>query len=128
MNFFDLIKINNQWNKFLITPHILTEVCNHLRNDYNRYVNYKEIVGEITPLLANIVEKQVSKPDILCHSDFRNSIIEVGDISICVVANSFAKTVKKAAILAKDRRLNAIYKDNPYILIMDYENILINLL
>lgn len=128
LDFFDLIKINNEWNKFLITPHILTEVCTHLRNDYNRYRNYKEIVDEISPFLEGIREEQVDKPNIIGHTDFKNSIIEVGDISICVVANNFIKTVKKVAILAKDRRLNAIYKDSPHILIMDYENIIVNLL
>ena len=45
--FLDFIKVNNRWNKFFITPHILAEVCGHLNRDYRKYQNYGKIIEEV---------------------------------------------------------------------------------
>lgn len=126
LNFFDYIKVNNEWDKFLITPHILTEVCTHLRNDYSRWNNYKRIIEEVLPILKSVEEKSVAKNDIMNCVDLKNPIIEIGDISIFMVADNFLNTVKRIAILAKDRELNRRYQDSPNVMVMDYESIMLN--
>jgi hypothetical protein len=128
LGFFDLMKINNRWDRFFITPHIFTEICTHLRNDYSRWNNYKRIVEEVLPILKNIGEKSVEKNDIMNCIDLKNPIIEIGDISIFIIAEDFLNTVGRIAILAKDRELNRKYRDNPNVMVMDYESIMLNLL
>ena len=59
LDFLDLMKVNNRWEKFFITPHILTEVCTHFREKYNKRLNYKEIVGEVMPMIEKRKEKNV---------------------------------------------------------------------
>jgi len=126
LDFLDLIKVNNKWDKFFITPHIFTEVCTHLRNDYNKRSNYKDIVNEVFPLLKNIEEQSVCKNDIIDHIDFKNPVIEVGDISIFLVAEGFINAAKKVAILAKDWRINKQYEYSKNVMVMDYESIILN--
>lgn len=126
LNFLDLIKVNNQWNKFLITPHILTEVCGHLRNDYNKHNNYKTIIEEVLPLLEDMKEKSVSKDKLIASIDLKNPIIEAGDISIFAVTNDFIKDTKKIAILVKDNQLGKKYKDYQNVMVMDYNSIILN--
>lgn len=126
LDFLDIIKVNNKWDKFFITPHIFTEVCTHIRNDYNQRSDYKDIVNEVFPLLKNIEEQSVYKNDIINHIDFKNPIIEVGDISIFLVAEDFINAAKKVAILAKDWRINKQYEYNPNVMVMDYESIILN--
>ena len=128
LNLFDYMKVNNRWDKFFITPHILTEVCTHLRNNYSKWHNYKSIVNEVLPILEKIEEKSVAKRDIINCIDFKNPVIEIGDISIFVVAENFLATVERVAILAKDEELNRRYQYNPNVMVMDYENIMLNLL
>lgn len=128
LDFLEIIKVSNRWDKFYITPHILTEVCTHLRNDYGKQCNYKEIVGEVFPLLEDMGEQLVIKKEIIANINFNNPIIEIGDISIMLVAEDFVKSFKKTAILAKDRDLNKKYEFNPNVMIMDYESTILNLL
>jgi|GEM_PF-2289385 hypothetical protein len=126
--FLDLIKMSNKWDKFVITPHILTEVCTHFRKTYNKRPDYSNIVEEVFPFIMNMDEQLVTKRDIMSCINFKKPIIEIGDISINIVANNFISATEKTAILAKDRLLNGEYKDNPNVLVMDYESIVLNLL
>lgn len=126
--FIDMIKMSNRWSKFLITPHILTEVCTHLRNDYNKHTNYKEIVEEIMPIIAQAEERNAGKKSILEFVDFKNPIIEIGDISIFVVADNFVNNNLKVSILANDEGLNRRYQDSKKVLVMDYKINIQNLL
>ena len=48
LHFLDLICLPNNWDKFSITPHILTEVCSYLRNNYSKHRHYKDIVKEVS--------------------------------------------------------------------------------
>jgi hypothetical protein len=118
--------IKNSFNKFLITPHILTEVCNHLRNDHGKRKDQREIFAEISPFLSDLVEKDVSKEQIL-KKVIPDKAIEIGYLSIFVIADEFIKENKKISILSKDRVLNSGYKDHPDVMVMDFENIIYNL-
>lgn len=118
--FLQIIKCYNTWTKFYITPHILTEICTHLRTK-NRDPQYKQIVGLILPLLGEMQEKSFDKDSILKHVDINSPIVEVGDISIELTASDFLERGRKVAILSKDRRLNSLYKTNPKVLVLDYE-------
>lgn len=126
--FLDYIKVNNKWKKFYITPHILTEICTHLRKDYNGWNNYKEIIQEILPILTDMEEKTVFKNEIIRLIDFKNPVVEIGDISIFVVADDFVSRHVKVAILANDAGLNNKYKDSKDVMLLDYKSNLINLL
>ncbi len=126
LNFLDIIKVNNRWDKFLMTPHIFTEICTYFRNEYNKYDNYKDVVGEIFPFIKDIRERSVCKNDIINRIDFKNPIIEVGDLSIFVIADKIIETKQKIAILAKDRELNREYKYSPNIMVIDYDSIMLN--
>ncbi|MBI4097666.1 MAG: hypothetical protein HY426_01370 [Candidatus Levybacteria bacterium] len=128
LEFLDFIKMNNRWGKFFITPHVLTEVCNHLRNDYNRWRNYKQIINEIMPILSQMEDKIVKKDDVLKLIDLKNPIIEVGDLSIFVVAEDFINRNEKIAILANDRELNKKYEYSSGILLLNYKSNMLNLL
>lgn len=128
LDFLALIKVSNKWEKLFVTPHILSEVCRHFRDDYSDYKNYKEIVGEIFPLLKIMEEHMVSKENIIKHIDYDNPVIEIGDISIFAAAQNFISDKKKTAILAKDKRINDKYKDSSYVMVMDYQAIMLNLL
>jgi hypothetical protein len=128
LNFFDVLKINNRWNMFFITTHILAEICNHFRNQYNKRFNYREIVKDFLPILAGMGEHPVSKSSIMEYIETKKPIIEIGDISIFLVADNFISCNQKASILAKDTRLSKTYFDHPNILVMDYNTIMPNLL
>jgi hypothetical protein len=124
--FLSLIKVNNRWNKFLITPHILTETCTHLRNDYSKFHNYSRIVGEVFPLLSEMEERSVSKEKIISSVDLKNPIVEVGDISIFTVTEDYVKQSKKISILVKDNRICRSYESDKNVMIMDYNSIIYN--
>src|SRR3990167_7405176 len=72
--FFDLIKIQNRWERFFITPHILTEVCRHFRETYDTWANYAELVSEIMPILKEMKEKIVVKEDFLKKINGKNPV------------------------------------------------------
>lgn len=119
-DFLDRIKLTTKWNKFVVTPHILTEICRHFHNDYCRRRDYKKIVEEIFPMLNNMIEAQVSKDQILNYIDFSNPIIEIGDISIFVVADGLISNRSKVAILSKDYGFLSKYKYDKNVMVMDY--------
>lgn len=125
LKFLDALNLTGKWDKFFITPHILTEVCTHLRNDYN---SRKDVISEIMPLMKSMGEKPVSKDDFIKHIDLENPIVEAGDISIFVTTNDFTEKKEKVAFLSNDRRLNGKYKDHPHIMVMDYQSAILNAL
>ncbi len=124
--FLDFIKVNNRWEKFFITPHILTQVCSHINRKYNGQNNYKEIICEILPILECMVERQIGKDRIVGCVDIKNPIIEIGDLSIFLWAEDFTKTPDKVAILVKDKHFNERYKHDPRVMIMDYNQVILN--
>lgn len=128
LKFLDFIKVNNRWSKFFITPHVLTEICTHLRNDYSKTPKYKEIIKEVIPIIGEMGEKSVTKDEILELIDFQNPVVEVGDISIFVTVNNFTNNKVKIAILANDHKLNERYKYNTNVLVLDYQSNIVNLL
>jgi len=126
--FLDYIKMNNRWSKFFITPHVLTEVCTHIRNEYSKWLNYKEIIKQIIPILEGMEDKVVKKDEILQFIDIENPVVEIGDISIFVIADDFVGRNEKVAILANDRELNKKYEYTKNVLLLDYKSNLLNLL
>jgi predicted nucleic-acid-binding protein len=100
LKFLDALKLTEKWDKFFITPHILTEVCTHLHNDYD---SRKDVVSEIMPIIKNMGEHPVSKDDFIGRKE-------------------------KVAFLSNDRRVNEKYKDHPYIMVMDYQSAILNAL
>lgn len=127
LKIFDILKINNQWNFFLITPHILAEVCNHFRNQYNKRFDYKKIVEGFIPILKDMDEHIVSKSDIIKYVENKKPVIEIGDISIFITADDLIGNKKKISILAKDTRLCESYFAHPNVMVMDYASIIPNL-
>ncbi len=126
LDFFDRLKLTNQWNKFYITPHILTEVCRHVRDTYCKWQNYKEIIATVLPIMEYMGEKQISKNDFLKRIELKNPIIEAGDISIYVSADDLLNKKQKVAILSRDHALNKQYQDIPNVMVMDYQSIILN--
>lgn len=128
ISFLDILKMNNKWNKFFITPHVLTETCTHIRNDYSKWGNYNEIIAEIFPIINEMMEQSVSKDKILKYIDLDNPVVELGDMSIFVIADDYSQRKEKVSVLANDRKLNQRYKDSKNILVLDYKANLLNLL
>lgn len=126
LDFLDLMKVNNRWDKFFITPHILTEVCTHFRNKYCKRDDYKKIVGEIMPIIETMQEKVVRKDSITKLIDFKNPVIEIGDMSIFVTTDDFINSGKQIAILSNDRIMNNKYQYHKKVMIMDYKSVILN--
>jgi predicted nucleic acid-binding protein len=122
----DRIKMNNKWSKFFITPHILTEICNNIRNKYNKLDNFREIIKEVIPLIGEMEDKIVKKEEILRYVDTNYPVLEVGDISIFVIADDFAFKKVKIAIFANDDNLNKKYQDSKDVMVIDYKSIILN--
>ncbi len=126
LDFLDLMKVSNRWEKFFITPHILTEVCNHFRGKYSKRDDYKKVVGEVIPIIETMQENVVRKDSITQLIDFNNPVIEIGDMSIFVTANDFINSGKQVAILSNDRIMNSKYQDHKKVMIMDYQSVILN--
>lgn len=121
LSFLQRIKIDNKWSKFIVTPQILAEICRHMRDDYWKWQNYKNIVKEIIPLLEAMEDRTVQKTEILKSVDLQNPIMEIGDISIFVVANVFISKKEKIAIMSIDGELNKKYEYDKNVLLLDYQ-------
>lgn len=131
LKFIDFLKLSNKWNKFFVTPHILTEICTHLRNNYEKQMkdSYCQIVGEIIPILKEMSEfSRITKNEILEYIDLKVPVVEVGDISIFLAANDFIQNKKYVAILVKDAGIAWKYIDHPHVLVMDYRSVILNTL
>lgn len=127
LRFLELLKMSNNWSRFYITPHILTEVCTHIRNNYNKRLDYKRVIEEVMPILKSMKEPSTIKNnEILDRIEINLPIVEVGDISIYITAENFANKKDNIAILANDSGLNSKYASIPHVLVMDYQNILLN--
>lgn len=124
--FLDLIKMTNKWSKFVVTPHILTEICKHFHNDHSHRGDYKTIVEIVIPMLSAMKEDEVKKDRILNYIDFKSPVIEIGDISIFIVADDFVEKKEKVAILSKDDGFSTKYKYNKDVMIMDYRYNILN--
>lgn len=128
LQFLDILKINNRWSKFFITPHILTEVCNNIRNTYSKRCDFAEIVNAVMPLIAGMEDRSVTKGEILRYINFKKPVLEIGDISIYVIADDFAQKDSKIAILATDYGFSKKYEYNKYVMVLDYRSNILNLL
>ncbi len=126
--FLDYLKMNNKWSKFFITPHVLTEVCTQLRNGYSKWKNFPKIIEEILPIITEMEDKVVKKNEILRLIDLKNPVIEIGDMSIFVIADDFVSRNVKIAILTNDNELNKRYEDSRSVMVLDYKSNLLNLL
>ena len=73
-------------------------------------------------------DKIVRKDEIIRLINLKNPIIEIGDMSIFVIADNFINRDLKIAVLANDRKLNKKYEDSKQILVLDYKSNLLNLL
>lgn len=124
LNFFDIIKVNNKWDKFLITPHILTETCRHFHIQYNKNANYAEVAKEILPILDGMNEKLITKKEIIDLIDKNKPIIELGDISIFAITQDIINSKCKIAILVKDDRIAKKYANDQNVMIMDFNYII----
>lgn len=129
LKFLDLIKVNNRWSNFFVTPHILTEVFRRFRDkEYQKGGKYKEILEEVMPLIKSLGEENAKKENILNHIDHKNPAIEMGDISIFVVADDLTGNQnKKVAVLSADFGVTTRFTDNPNVLSMNYKDIMLNL-
>lgn len=127
-SFFDLIKLNGKWNKFYVTPHILTEVCRHIRDKYYTWKDHKAIIDEIMPILKDMGDRPVSKKEFLgVIENNKNLAIEAGDISIFVTADDFMNKKERIAILSNDSGIHDKYKFHPHVMIMDYNSVIQNM-
>lgn len=126
MKFLDLLKMNNKWGKFFITPHVLTEICTQIRNYYSKTPKFTEIIKEIFPIILGMEEKSVCKNDIFHFIDQKNPIIEVGDISIFIIANDYENKKEKIAILAEDGGINNKYIESKNVMILNYKLNMLN--
>jgi hypothetical protein len=128
--FLDLIKLSGKWEKFFITPPILTEVCRHIRDDYEKTwgSNFYKVVGMIMPILESMDEKIVGKNAFIKQIDKKKPIIEAGDISIFITTDGFISKKEKISILVDDRRIRDKYADHPHVMIMDYQSVVLNAL
>ena len=126
---FEALKLTN-WNKLLITPHILTEICHHFVYDKDRdkRQDYCDMVKLVIPILNEIKEeKDITKENILKLIDIDNPVIELGDISIFVAVDDIINSSCKTAILVNDSGFNERYKNSPNVLIIDYNQTILGL-
>jgi len=126
---FEALKLTN-WNKLLITPHILTEICHHFvcDKDRDKRQDYCDMVKLVIPILNEIKEeKDITKENILKLIDIDNPVIELGDISIFVAVDDIINSSCKTAILVNDSGFNERYKNSPNVLIIDYNQTILGL-
>jgi len=127
IGFLDIIKIPNSWDRFLITPHIITETFHRFREkEHYKGGKYKKVLEEIMPLIISMKEVPACKEEVLKHITYTDTRIEIGDFSIYVVANDFLKQDKKIAVLSADDGVTSKYMDDPNVLGMNYKYIMLN--
>ena len=128
ISFFHKIKIISggfkeeyHWDKFLITPHIFTEICTHIKNEYRTNHNYCDIIKNIIPILGKVKEFEVKKDNILNHVNMNNPIIEIGDISIFLTIENYERNNEKIAVLEKDGQFLKDYGNNKKVMVIDFD-------
>lgn len=106
---------NLKISKIIITPHILSEFLNRLRNDYKE--DYKTIKREFLGKLEETEEIQVAKDKLIRHRGF----IDFGnDISLSIVSDEQIKKFKHCALISQDGRfLNAFFEKSTQVLAFD---------
>jgi len=126
---FEALKLTN-WNKLLITPHILTEICHHFvcDKDRDKRKDYCDMVKIVIPILDEIKEeKEITKENILKLINMDKPVIELGDISIFVAVDDIVNSSCKTAILVNDAGFNNRYENHPNVLIIDYNKTILDL-
>ncbi|MBU0570378.1 hypothetical protein KKB40_06430, partial [Patescibacteria group bacterium] len=123
INFYlDKIKLNNKWDKFLITPHVLAEVCGYVNRTYDRKEwekQYPKIIELIMPLLKEMVDRpNLRKNKLLSYVNTKHPVVEIGDISIYLATDLMLQAQKKVAMLTKDWDMDKKYEDNRNVLVM----------
>lgn len=110
------------WNKFLITPHIFTEICSHINKDHNNHKHYNKIIETVIPILKEIKENQIDKNKILDYIDIKNPIVEIGDVSIFLTIKNYEDGNEKIAVLEKDSTFLEKYGDssNKKVMVIDF--------
>ena len=78
--------------------------------------------------MENMKENLVCKDDFMKRIDKEKPVIEAGDISIFITTDTFTNRKEKIAILTGDSRLNRKYQDNPSVMVMDYQTVILNML
>jgi len=117
-------RLKLDWKKFYITPHILTEVCTNIRNDYcKKNWDFTKVFKEIAPFLNDVIQENIENKKILNSVNPDKPILEVGDISIFLKTDDFIKKNKKTAIMAKDFGISNKYKDDKDVLLIDLYSI-----
>jgi len=122
------LKLQKNWQPFLVTPHILSEFFKHVKDCYSGYANFNDIVTLIFKDIKKMSDVQVNKDDILNKVELGRSVMEVGDLSIFCVADSYFVKKEKISILTKDRDFQERYQDIKEILVINYAELYPNLL
>ena len=129
INILNLLKLDDKWYKFYITPHILTETCRQIYSNYDKDNDYKEIVSLIFPILKDIKEwKEITKEKILSLINLEKPVLKMGDLSLFVSIDQFVNSYKKIAILVKDREVNQRYELHPNVMLIDFQKTSLDLL
>ena len=124
VNLLELTRLNDNWDKFYLTPHIMTETCSRVNVEHNRDVDFEDIAKQIMSIVDKSEEKMVCKKDFLGCIVYRSGMkLEPGDISIYAVADQFQKDKKKVAILTKDWGFTNRYAKSPYVMVIDHTQI-----
>lgn len=127
LRFLELIKIKNEWNRFFVTPHILTEVFQLFRDmGYHKWENYQDVLKEIMPLINSMGEVKADKIKILKHINHKNPVIQMGDISIYVTVDDLTDSKNKIAVLSADLEVINRFINDPRVLAMNYRQIMLN--
>jgi hypothetical protein len=125
VNLLELTRLNDNWDKFFLTPHIMTETCSHINAEHNRDVDFEDIVRKIMSIIEKSEEKLVCKKDFMGCIVYRSGMkLEPGDISIYAVVDEFIKEKKKIAILTKDAGFTTRYAVSPYVMVIDHTQIM----
>lgn len=115
----DLLKLSNKWDMFFLTPHIMTETCTHINLSHNKKTDFGDVVDNFMSVIKPTTEKSPNKENCLnCYK--KGNKLEIGDLSIYSLADSFAKEKKKVAILSKDDGFSVRYSESPYVMVIDY--------
>ncbi len=129
INILNLLKLNDKWYKFYITPHILTEICRHIYSSYDKDQDYREIITLLFPILKDVKEERdIVKDKILSRINLEKPILKMGDLSLFLSIDQIINQSRKIAILVKDREFNQEYGLHPNVMLIDFEKTKLDLL